>query len=203
MATVGNAELPVPGGGDAPVGPGALAALAAAIDPHLIQHVADQAERDAEYAAAPLHTLVSAENGSLWIKTSATANTWATIHEPEPAWRPVTPAAGYSADVYTPQVRRIGNEVHLRGRIVRTDGTVFPLSGVKIADVPSDAIPAVYGSFSGTASLVGDPTIGVGRIEVIGALQSNSFGSAGSVVWFSQDGTGVTWVDISGIYWLD
>lgn len=203
MATVGRAQLPIPGGGDAPLGPGALAELALAIDPHLLQHVADTAERDAEYADAPLHTVVSAENGSLWIKTSSTANTWATIYEPLPAWRQVTPASGYQSGEFQPQARRIGKRVHLRGRFVRTDGTVFPLSGVKIGDVPADCQPALYGSFAGAASISGDPTIGVGRVEVLGAGSSSSLGGNGSIVWFSQDGSGVPWVDISGSYWID
>lgn len=203
MATIGYADLPIPAGGDAPVGPGALADLATAIDPHLVQHVATLAERDEDYASAPLHTLVSAENGSLWLKTSGVANTWATISEPLPAWRTVTPAAGYQAGEFTPQIRLIGKRVHMRGRLVRTDGGVFPLAGVKIGDVPSDCRPGIYGAFAGTASITGDPSIGAGRIEVLGAGSSSSLGGTGSIVWFSQDGSGVPWVDISGSYWID
>ncbi|MEW1867052.1 hypothetical protein AB0420_02440 [Streptomyces caelestis] len=204
MATIGYAELPVPGGGDAPVGPAALAALAEAVDPHLPQHVADRAERDEQYAAAPLHTLVSAEDGSLWIKTSDDANTWATIHEPLQAWRPITLASGYTAGEFRPEARREGNRVHLRGRIQRTDGANVPPAGVKVGDVPSDCRPATYGMWGGGASLTGDPITGVGRVEVLGTASSTSLGGAGSIVWFSQDGTtGVPWIDISGSYWTD
>ncbi|MZF56954.1 hypothetical protein GTX53_24500 [Streptomyces sp. SID5594] len=206
MATIGNADLPVPGGGDAPTWPGALAALAAAIDPHLVQHVADLAERNETYAEAPLHTLVSAEDGSLWIKTSAVDNVWATIHEPLPAWRPISLAGGYAAGDPTPQVLLVGQQVHLRGRIIKNDGSTFALNGVKIADVPADCRPAQPGNWSGGASLAGDPMTGVGRMEVLGNSSSSSLGSSGALLWFSQDGTqagglGAAWVDISGSYW--
>ncbi|WP_406202572.1 hypothetical protein OG331_31720 [Streptomyces sp. NBC_01017] len=203
MATVGYAKLPIPGGGDAPVGPGNLADLGLAIDPHLVQHVVDKAERDSQYASAPLHTVVSAENGSLWVKTSATANAWATVYEPLPAWRPVSLASGYQAGEFQPQVRLMGQRVHLRGRIVRTDGTVFPVSGVKIGDVPADCQPAVYASWAGGSGISGDPVVGVGRVEVLGNVSGSSLGGVGSIVWFSQDGSGVPWVDISGSYWKD
>lgn len=207
MATVGYAQLPVPGGGDAPAGPGSLFALGGAIDPHLVQHVADQAERDATYAAAPLHTVVSAENGSLWIKTSASTNVWATIYEPVPAWRPVELLTGYQADTYTPQVRRIGNQVWLRGRISRVDGTVIPNNGVAIAVVPDDCIPQEQvGPYAATSSLAGDVLIGVGKLEVLDADSGSSLGDPGTVTWWSQDGAtalGTPWVNISGSYWID
>lgn len=203
MATVGYAELPIPGGGDAPVGPGALAELALAIDPHLVQHVVDQAERDAQYAAAPLHTLVSAENGSLWLKTSATANTWAVISEPLAAWRPITLASGYTAGQTTPEVRIDRGQVHLRGRIEKTDGTVIPIGGTKLATVPDDCIPDELSSWAAGQSVTGDPMTAVGRCEVFSPDQdANSLGGRGSLVWYSQDGTGTPWVDISGSYWL-
>ncbi|MGW2090372.1 hypothetical protein ACWCQ6_36405, partial [Streptomyces sp. NPDC001880] len=122
MATIGYAGLPVPEGGDAPVGPGALADLATVIDPHLWQHVADVAERNSLYAGAPVHTVVTAVNGSVWVKTSAAANVWATIWEPTPAWRTLPLASGFQAGQNTPQIRLIGTRVHMRGRIIRTDG---------------------------------------------------------------------------------
>lgn len=204
MATVGRAQLPIPGGGDAPVGPGALAAFGLAVDPHLVQHVVDKAERDAQYDDAPLHTLVSAENGSLWVKTSATANTWAVIYEPPADWRPLALPSGYEAGQTTPEARIDRGQVHLRGRVEKSDGTVIPISGVKIATLPDDCIPQQISSFAGGASITGDPMTGVGRVEVFSHDQdSNSLGAAGSVIWYSQDGTGVTWVDISGSYWLD
>lgn len=207
MATVGYAQLPIPGGGDAPVGPGALYELGGAIDPHLVQHVVDQAERDATYAAAPLHTLVSAANGSLWIKTSASANVWATLYEPVPAWRPLEMLAGYQEDTYTPQIRRIGSHVWLRGRIGKSDGTVIPNGGIGIAKVPSDCIPQVQiGAFAATSSLAGDVTIGTGKLEVLDTGTASALGPPGTVLWWSQDGAtaaGTPWVNISGDYWID
>ncbi|WP_030747667.1 hypothetical protein [Streptomyces sp. NRRL F-5135] len=203
MPTIGYAQLPVPAGGDAPVGPGALADLAGAIDPHLIQHVTNRAQRDSLYAGAALHTAVSAEDGSLWLKTSATANTWATISEPLAAWRAVTPAAGYQGAEFAPQCRIVGKQVHLRGRLQRVDGGVFPVSGVKVASVPEDCRPTVYGSWVGGSGLTGDPVVGAGRLECLGPASNTSTGGIGDILWYSQDGTGVPWIDLSGYYWLD
>jgi hypothetical protein len=204
MATVGYAQLPVPGGGDAPAGPGEFAAFGLAIDPHLVQQVADKAARDAGYADAPLHTVVSAENGSLWIKTSATTNTWATIYEPLADWRPITLASGFTEGQTTPEVRIDRGRVYLRGRIEKSDGTTIGLSGVKLATVPDDCIPAQLSSWDGGQSISGDPVTAVGRMECFSPDQdSNSLGGRGSLIWYSQDGTGTTWVDISGSYWLD
>lgn len=206
---IGYARLPVPGGKQAPNTPADLVELAQAVDPHLVQHVTNQAERDATFSGAPLHTMVSAEDGSLWIKTSATANVWATVYEPLPAWRPVSLAGGYEPGGFSPQVRLVGRQVHLRGRIQRTDGTTFPMAGVKVGDVPADCRPAVVGVWAGGASLTGDPMTGVGRVEVLDVNTSSSFGGPGSLIWFSQDGlqveggTGALWIDISGSYWID
>ncbi|MGW1587329.1 hypothetical protein [Streptomyces sp. NPDC002386] len=209
MATVGRAELPIPGGGDAPVGPGALAELALAIDPHLVQHVADKAERDAEYADAPLHTLVSAANGSLWLKTSST-NVWATISEPVPAWRPITLASGFANDATVARVRLTADgRVSMRGRIVKSDGTLINgNSGIKVGTVPADCVPTTLVSRTGTASLAGDAITGVGRVEVFSADQTSD--APGSIYWYSQDGTnnsnttgGVNWVGIDTDYWKD
>lgn len=206
---IGRASLPVPGGGQGPTVPGDMAALALAIDPHLVQHVTDQAERDTAYAGAPLHTAVSADDGSMWLKTSATENVWATIYEPLPAWRPIALASGYQAGEFLPQIRRTGAQAHLRGRIQRIDGTTFAMAGVKIADVPADCIPASIGAYAGGASLQGDPMTGVGRFEVLGTATGSSLGGPGSLAWYSQDGTqepgaaGAAWIDISGSYWID
>ncbi|MEV6836761.1 hypothetical protein AB0N17_20015 [Streptomyces sp. NPDC051133] len=204
MATVGRAQLPIPGGGDAPVGPGALAELALAIDPHLVQHVVDKAERDAQYADSPLHMLVSAENGSLWMKTSASSNTWAVIYEPLADWRPVTLASGFTAGQTTPEIRIDRGQVYLRGRVEKSDGTTIGISGVKLGTVPDDCIPSQLESWAAGQSITGDPVTAVGRMEAFSHDQdSNSLGGAGSLVWYSQDGTGTTWVDISGRYSLN
>lgn len=201
MAAIGYAQLPVPAGGDAPVGPGAFAALAAALDPHLVQLVADLADRNNTLSAAPRRTVAVANDGTTWVKT-ATTNSWVTIWEPMPAWRTLTLASGYVAGEYTPQILKYNGRCWLRGRIQKTDGSVIATNGVKLADVPSDCRPLVLGSFAGGASYTGDPITGVGRVEVYGASSSTVLGGVGIVAWLSQDGTGTPWVDISGSYWL-
>lgn len=193
MATIGRANLPVPDGADAPLGPAALAELALAIDGHLPRPVADKAERDAQYADAPQRTMVVSAAGAVWIKTSSSTNTWATVYEPLPAWRPITLVDGLSVTGgYTPQYRIVGRQVHVRGRVEKTDGTPWVGSGAKIADTPPDAVPARLGVWAGGQSLTGDPSTAVCRVEC-----------ATSIVWWSQDGSGGMWVDISGSYWLD
>jgi hypothetical protein len=203
MATVGYAGLPIPGGGDAPIGPGALADLGSAIDPHLLHHVANVGERDSTFATAPLHTAVTANDGTLWLKTSASTNTWATVWEPDPGWRPLPLATGFEADQTDPQVKRIGNQVWLRGRIRRTDGTNIAPNATKLGEVPDDCIPPQLASYAGGSSITGDPIVGVARFEVYSPL--NTLQDPGSLMLYSQDGDtyGFTWVDISGSYWID
>lgn len=203
MATIGYAQAPIPGGGDAPAGPGAFAEYGLAIDPHLIQHVATKAERDSLYADAPVHTAVTANDGSLWLKTSASSNTWAVIYEPDPGWRPLSLAAGFEADQTDPEVKVIGNQVWLRGRVRKADGTTVGTNATKLGNVPSDCIPTQLASFAGGASLTGDPITGVARFEVYSP--TNTLQSPGSLMLYSQDGEsyGFTWVDISGSYWKD
>ncbi|MGW7053142.1 hypothetical protein [Streptomyces sp. NPDC054887] len=195
MATIGYADLPVPDGGDAPDSPAALAALATVIDPHLIQHVANTAERDSVYSAAPLHTVVSAEDGSLWIKTSATLNVWATIYEPLPPWQNLTLESGLIPNGgHTPQYRIIGQRAHVRGRVERFNQlTLDGSSGMTLAAVPEEAQPADgIACWAGGQSLTGDPVTAVCRVEAVTTYK-----------FYSQDGSGAAWVDITGSYWLD
>lgn len=210
MATIGYAELPVPGGGDSPTTPGHLAELAEAIDPHLWQHVVNEADRNTRLAGAPVQTVAVAPNGTAWIKTATATNTWITLWEPLSAWQPITLASGYIAGETVPQVRIDRGRVWTRGRIARADGTLLPAAGVKLGTVPNAAIPAQLGAWAGAASLTGDAMTGVGRVEVFSADQDGNInGNRGSIVWYSQDGmqdngvTGVYWADISGFYWLD
>lgn len=193
MATIGRANLPIPDGADAPVGPGAFADLAAALDPRVIHHVTNQAQRDTDFADAPQRTVVVAANGTTWVKTSGTANTWATLYEPVPAWKTLTLWAGLMTyGGYTPQYRVYQGRVWMRGRVQRADGNQWVGDGPTIAATPPEAVPARLGVWAGTHSLTGDPAIGTCRIE-----------SGTSIVWYSQDGSGAYWVDISGSYWLD
>lgn len=206
MATIGYAGLPAPDGGDAPTTAAAIAALAAALDPHLVQHVADQADRTATLATAPVGTVAVAADGTTWAKTDASTDTWATLWEPEPAWRTLSLATGYGINQLTPQIKRKGRQVFTRGRINRTDGTnIVGTNGIQIASVPDDCKPAQISTCSAFYSLTGDPLIGAGRFEVWGDNET----TPSAVVFFSQDGAqdggavGTPWVDISGSYFLD
>ncbi|MFC8520821.1 hypothetical protein [Streptomyces sp. NPDC057257] len=210
MATFGYANLPVPGGGDGPTMPADLAELAEAIDPHLWQHANDQADRNTKYATAPVQTVVVALDGTTWIKVASDSNTWITVWEPVADWVPLTLASGYEEGQTTPEGRIDRGRVYLRGRIQRTDSGLIAASGVKLATVPTDFIPAQISSFAGGASLTGDAMTGVGRVEIFSPDQdANALGARGSLIWYSQDGSqdsgtpGVMWVDISGSYWLD
>lgn len=202
MATIGYANLPVPAGGDGPTVPAAVAALAAALDPHLVQYATDQADRDAKFADAPAQTFVIALDGSVWIKTSSSANTWFTAAAPEPPWSALTIATGFTVYNDPPQYKIIGTRVWLRGSVMPSSGGNIPLAGVQIASVPGSAIPQQVGRIGGTASLTGDASTGTGRVEVLGFNNGSSNGP-GAVMWYSQDGSGVPWCDISGSYAID
>lgn len=200
MADIGYAKLPVPGGGDAPTTPGDLAALAQAIDPHLVQHVADKAERDATYANAPLHTVVGAADGTFWKKTSSSSNTWVTLWEPLPAWRPIALASGIGVSGDTPpSIRLIGECVYLIGTLDKTDGTNFTGDGLVIATVPSDCIPSRRRRYIGAASVAGDTTDAAVRIEISGTTDATP---GQVIVWYQAPG-GSPWFDLSGSYWKD
>jgi hypothetical protein len=208
LATIGYADLPVPGGGDGPAVPGSIAALAEALDPHLVQHVTNAADRTTTLADAPQHTLAIANDGTTWVKTDSGSDTWATLWTPVPAWQDVTPASGYEGGSYAPQARMLPTgQVFLRGRLQKVDGTVVPDNGIKIGSVPTAMIPQVQvGSFAGQDSLQDDVQIGVGKVEVLEATTSSSLGVPGDIIWWSQDGPtagGTPWVNISGSYWID
>lgn len=210
MATIGYAGLPVPGGGDGPTVPGNLAALAAAIDPLLWQPVTNLADRNARLSGALVRTVAVAPDGTTWVKTSSSTNTWITLWEPVQAWQTLTLASGYSAGETIPQVRIDRGQAFLRGRIALTSGALIPISGVKIASVPTTAIPTKLVCRATGASLSGDAMVGAGRLEVFSPDQDgNTAGGRGSIVWYSQDGIqdggtgGVAWVDIGCSYWLD
>lgn len=197
---VGYANLPVPGGGQAPTVPGDLAQLALAIDRHLWQHVTDQAERDSLYATAPVHTVVTAEDGSTWVKTSASSNTWATIYEPLPAWRPLDLAEGIGVSTdYTPSIRRVGNQVHLIGAVNKVDGTNFTGDAIRLATVPADCIPPQLRRYAGTCSLAGETTDSACRVEITGYTNA----SPGVIQVYYQASGGTPWIDLAGSYWLD
>ncbi|MDG9701654.1 hypothetical protein [Streptomyces sp. DH37] len=206
MATIGYADLPVPDGGDAPAGSGQLAALAAAIDPRLLHHVTNEAERDTEFAGAPVSTAVVADNGTLWIKTGVSPDVWTTVWEPYESWQNVTPAAGMTVSSPPAQYRRVGNQVYLRGRIAKTDeSNIVGTSGAAICAVPTNLAPVTQATYPCPTSLAGDIASGVGKVEIVGADNpSSTWGPPGTLVWWNQESTaGTPWVNISGYYWLD
>jgi hypothetical protein len=210
LATIGYAQLPVPGGGDSPTTPGHLAELAEAIDPHLWQHVTNVADRDARLDQAPAQTVAVAPDGTTWVKISSVTNTWVTVWEPLQAWQPVTLASGFEAGQTDPEARIHNGQVHLRGTIQRTDGQLISANGVKLATVPNAMIPEQIARYAAPASMTGDAITGTCRAEVYSPDQDgNAIGGRGSVVIWSQDGEqdagtpGLMWVDISGSYWLD
>ncbi|MET9158297.1 hypothetical protein ABZX56_11265 [Streptomyces parvulus] len=200
MAEFGYAQLPVPGGGDAPTTPGHLADLASAIDPHLVQFVADQAERDSLYSEAPAHTVVSALDGTFWKKTSSSANEWATLWEPLPAFRPIELASGIGqSSENAPAIRLQGKKASLQGAVLKTDGTNFFGDAIKLGEVPDDCIPEQLRRFAGTCSLAGDTTDTACRVEVTGKTNA----TPGDIIVYYQVTAGTPWIDISGEYWLD
>ncbi|MFD8937334.1 hypothetical protein ACFV0R_19130 [Streptomyces sp. NPDC059578] len=204
MADLGLAGLPVPGGGQAPTVPAHLAPLALAIDQHLVQHAVDQADRNAKYSTAPLHTVVAAEDGSVWVKTSATTAVWATVYEPPPAWRPVTLASGMQqTGETTPQVRRIGRRVYLQGRINRVDGLNLTGEVVNLCRVPADCIPTELRTYPGACSLGGTTTDASGRWEILGTNSASAYGDPGDLLWWYQGEGGTPWTDLAGAVWLD
>lgn len=205
MATIGYAQLPVPDGSDAPTGAGQMAALAAAIDLRLLHHVTNAADRDTELADAPVNTVAVAANGTMWVKTGVSPDVWVTVHEPRGAWQPVIPAAGYTISSPPAEYRLVNGQVHLRGRIARTDETNIPTNGVAICAVPTDIAPLTQASWPAACSLAGDIVVGVGKIEMVGKDNpSSSWGPPGTLVWWTQEvPAGTPWVNISGNYWTD
>jgi hypothetical protein len=208
LPTIGYAQLPVPAGADTPDVVGALADLATALDPHLVQTVTDLADRNSTLSTAPQHTVAVADDGTTWIKTDGGTNTWITVWEPLPAWQNITLASGYqSSGGYAPQARLVGKRVSLRGRIERTDGQVIPTNGVMLGTVPTSCIPQEQvGQYAGTCSLANDVVIGVGKVEILEVDTSSTLGDAGDLTWWSQDGptaAGTPWIGINGEYWID
>lgn len=205
MANLGYAQLPVPGGGQSPTVPADLAAFAEAVDPHLKQHATDLADRTTKYADAPIHTLVVADDGTMWIKLSSGTDTWATVWEPPPVWdRTLTLAAGLQVGDTTIGLMVVdgGRKVELKGRIERVDaGKINDANAVNLGSVPEDCIPSALRTWAGTCSAAGTTTDTTGRLEVLGDNSSSVYGDPGDLLWWYQGTDGTDWVDISGYYW--
>lgn len=205
MATIGYAQLPVPAGGDSPTVPADIAELAEAVDPHLLHLVDDQADRDNRLSDAPAQTLAIAANGATWLKSSPTANTWLTLWEPLPDWRPITLKSGFeTGDVGLGIRRRDGVRVSLKGRITRTDGALIDNpNAVNLGSVPADCMPTGLRTWPGTCSMGGNTTHAAGRLEVLAENTASAYGQPGDLLWWYQGEAGTSWIDISGDYWID
>ncbi|WP_078965771.1 hypothetical protein [Streptomyces aureocirculatus] len=204
--TIGFAELPVPVGGDSPTIPADIAELASALDPHLVQHAADQADRDAQYSVAPAQTLVIAADGTTWIKTSSVSNTWATVHTPLQAWQSTfTPATGLEEGITDVGLRLVdGVHVYIKGRLQRTDGqNLQDANAVNLGAVPSNLKPTELRTWAGTCSMAGTTTLATGRLELLDDATVSAYGDPGDLLWWYQGVDGTPWVDITGDYWLD
>lgn len=204
MATIGYAQLPVPAGGQSPTVPADIAAFAEAVDPHLRHTATDLADRVNKYASAPAHTLVTANDGTMWVKTSSVSDTWVTIWEPLAAWdRTMTLSAGHQQGDVSIGLMILGKQVHLKGRIERTDATnLNDNNAINLGSVPSDCIPAGLRTWPGTCSMAGTTTDAAGRLEVLGSNSASAYGYSGDILWWYQGTDGTPWVDISGSYWL-
>ncbi|MBP5922190.1 hypothetical protein F3K32_18220 [Streptomyces sp. LBUM 1483] len=207
MPTIGYAQLPVPAGGDGPQVVSAVADLATALDPHLVQHAEDQADRDARFSTAPVHTLVIAEDGTAWMKLDSGTNTWTTIHSPLQAWQStLTLKSGFEESTVPLGVRvKDDTHVYLKGRIERTDGNkILDANAVNLGAVPSGLIPPTeLRTWAGTCSMAGTTTLAAGRLEVLNTGTASAYGVAGDILWWYQGPDGTDWVDISGDYWMD
>nr|AFI44001.1 hypothetical protein pFP4.2c [Streptomyces sp. FR1] len=196
----------MPAGGQSPTVPAHLAALAEAIDPHLRQTATDLADRTTKYATAPAHTLVTANDGTMWLKTSSVSDTWVTIWEPLPTWdRTLTLASGFQeGDVEIGlMIVDSGRKVELKGRIEKTDATkITNPNAVNLGSVPNDCIPPELRTWPGCCSMAGTTTDAAGRLEVLGDSTTSAYGSTGDLLWWYQGTDGTDWVDISGYYWL-
>ena len=207
MATIGFAELPVPEGGDSPDVPAKLADLATVLDPHLVQHCEDQADRDSRFATAPAQMLVIAEDGTAWMKLVAISNTWVTVHQPLQDWQSgITLQTGFQVGDVALGLRatETGKYIHLKGRIERTDGlNINDTNAVNLGAVPTELIPVDLRTYPAACSLGGTTTDATGRLEILGEDTTSAYGVAGDILWWYQGTDGTAWVDISGSYWLD
>ncbi|WP_431980001.1 hypothetical protein [Streptomyces qinglanensis] len=205
MATIGYADLPVPTDPDAPTIPAALAEFAEAVDPHLRHTVTDVTERDTLFSDAPQHTLVTADDGTMWLKLVEATNSWATIWEPLPDWRAITLSSGLEPSTIPCQVRREGKRAYTRGRVIKSDASNFysPTDPVKIGAVPSDCIPAELVSRPASCSLGGDTNDAAGRMEILNTGTSSGNGVPGDILWWYQGTAGTPYIDLPLDYWID
>ncbi|MDV6290338.1 hypothetical protein R2F25_30485 [Streptomyces sp. UP1A-1] len=143
-----------------------MAALALAVDKRLVHPVDDAADRDANFGDADPGTVTVSLAGTVWVKVAD--GTWITAHEEPEAWRNLPLPAGYVGGEESPKIRRVGKQVWMRGRVERTDGGLITSSGdIKIAQVPDDCIPKALASGGAGMTLLGDPVVGLGRVEVL------------------------------------
>jgi hypothetical protein len=165
------------------------------------------------YTAASAGAMPSGvPNGSMCTRTDIKAlyeyvsGAWVLLPYTEP-WRNLSLAStvrGYKNNdlEWMPQIRRVGAQVFLRGRMELKTGANFPASSAYVlATVPSDCIPLKTADLVGTSTTAASQ-IGICRYQV---AQSDGSGGGGQISFWA--GTGPTpntpWVGFTGFFWVD
>ncbi|MGH3501682.1 MAG: hypothetical protein ACRDQA_12470 [Nocardioidaceae bacterium] len=194
--TVGFAELRVPSDGDAFNLPSDMANLATDVDARLVHLVADAAERDVRLSDADPGTVAaSTVTGTVWFLTS---EEWVTWWEPEGDWRSLTLGSGVTSAGQSPEIKRTGVHVELRGNVQSSGDGSFPTGQTEIGTVPSDCIPLHTVSLAVGASTSGATTVGAARMDIRG----NDSSSSGTIYIFTQEDIG-GFVSVYGMWSTD
>jgi hypothetical protein len=131
----------------------------------------------------------------LSIVDSSGNHIWGVDHDgPRPtSWLTISLPAGQIAHNRTPEYRRYGRKVELRGTQKRSDGNPYTAgSGATLFTLPAGYRPTNLEHWAGQASLTGSGTAGTVRMQC---------DSAGVVTLWTQDDP--DWVAINGYFWVD
>lgn len=165
------------------------------------------------YTAASVGAMPSGvPSGSLCTRTDIkglyeyVSGTWVLLPYVEP-WRLLPLAStvrGYeNNDIdWIPQIRRVGAQVYVRGRVELKSGANFPVaSGYVLGTMPSDCIPTKVGDVVGVATTASGQ-IGDSRFQV---AASDGAGGGGQISFWSGSGpTPISpWLGFVGSFWLD
>lgn len=143
--------------------------------------------------------------GALCIRTdtkvlyTAISGTWIAIPFVEP-WRTLSMpngVRGYNNNdpEWVPQVRRIGAQVFIRGRVELTSGAIIPNQQVLVT-LPSDCVPSDAVDLVGT-STTGANQPGIARYQIDASTNQVKFFAGGGPTPSSS------WLGIQGSYWVD